>query len=99
MSRVRRLVPTGGLDKAENVLGGLEAVGEELSWDEHNKKVLVHFADAPCHGSDYHNLLPNDDLLHDMGEYNKKCGKESLKMAIKVPTIRLARIRNTHSTV
>ncbi|CAN0064743.1 unnamed protein product [Scytosiphon promiscuus] len=82
MSRVRRLVPTGGLDVAEDVLGGLQAV-EKLSWDEYNKKVLVHFADAPCHGSKYHNLLPDGDLLYDMKKYHEKCGRKSLQMAIE----------------
>ncbi|CAB1104210.1 unnamed protein product [Ectocarpus sp. CCAP 1310/34] len=83
MSHVRRLVPTGGLDVAENVLGGLEAVVNMQSWEDYNKKVLVHFADAPCHGSEYHNLQPKDDLLHDMSKYQEKCGTNSLQKAIK----------------
>ncbi|CAN0200033.1 unnamed protein product [Ectocarpus sp. 12 AP-2014] len=83
ISHVRRLVPTGGLDLAENVLGGLEAVVEKLSWDDYNKKVLVHFADAPCHGSEYHNLQPKDDLLYDMSKYQEKCGRKSLQKAIE----------------
>ncbi|CAL4098549.1 unnamed protein product [Meganyctiphanes norvegica] len=56
--------PTGGGDAAEDVFGGLEEAGK-LSWTAVNR-VIVHFADAPCHGSRFHNGV-NDDYSN----YNK----------------------------
>ncbi|XP_065894435.1 alpha-protein kinase vwkA-like isoform X1 [Dysidea avara] len=48
-------VGVGG-DSAEDVMGGLQAAFSNLSWgDKKVCKVMVHIADAPCHGSQYHN--------------------------------------------
>lgn len=99
MSHVRRLVPTGGLDVAEDVLGGLQEV-DKLNWDKsNNKKVLVHFADAPCHGCDYHTLEPKDDRLHDMATCRAQYGRKDLRTVIEVLAIRRARLHGTHSTM
>jgi len=46
--------PDGDIDPAEDVAGGLEkALG--MSWSSRNK-LLVHIADAPAHGSEYHDF-------------------------------------------
>lgn len=64
ISHARRLVATGGMDIAEDVVGGLEAA-VKLSWTKHaNKKVIVHFADAPCHGAQYNSLGLKGDFLY-----------------------------------
>ena len=44
--------PIGGGDECEDVHGGLEAA-LNLSWNRKNK-VLIHIADAPAHGSRFH---------------------------------------------
>eukprot|EP00741_Cyanophora_paradoxa_P015434 tig00020875_g14897.t1 len=43
---------TGGADETEDVLGGLEAA-LKLNWSG-RRRVLVHIADAPSHGTFYH---------------------------------------------
>ena len=63
-SFVSNVKAKGGGDEAEDVFGGLEKAGE-LSWTAVNR-VLVHFGDAPCHGSRFHNGA-NDDHSN----YNK----------------------------
>ena len=89
MSHVRRLVPTGGMDVAEDVVGGLEAAAK-LSWTSYqNRKVLVHFADAPCHGAEYHTLKPDDDMLADLSKENAKCRARSPRVVLKVSEIRV----------
>ncbi|CAL4124210.1 unnamed protein product [Meganyctiphanes norvegica] len=45
----------GGFDTTEDVFGGLEEAGN-LSWTAPNR-LLMHFADAPCHGSRFHEGL------------------------------------------
>ena len=42
----------GGKDFTEDVFGGLSAAAN-LNWRSPNR-VLVHIADAPCHGLQYH---------------------------------------------
>jgi hypothetical protein len=49
---IRPLEPEGGADIPEDIVGGFEAV-LKLDW-EADTRVLIHFADAPCHGSKYH---------------------------------------------
>jgi hypothetical protein len=44
----------GGGDTAEDIMPGLDQVFK-LKWKPHSTKVLIHIADAPCHGSAYHN--------------------------------------------
>lgn len=46
-------------DPAEDVFSGLEAVAG-LSWTSGNR-VLVHIADAPCHGKEFHDMGPRND--------------------------------------
>jgi len=43
---------TGGGDGPEDIAGGLRAV-TELSWCS-STRLLIHFADCPCHGKKYH---------------------------------------------
>ncbi|KAI3635184.1 hypothetical protein MIR68_006750 [Amoeboaphelidium protococcarum] len=56
----RRFVSTikaqGGADGPEDVFGGLNVGLDKLSWDKFSTKVLVHYADAPCHGSLYYTI-------------------------------------------
>ncbi|KAL5477847.1 hypothetical protein EMCRGX_G024696 [Ephydatia muelleri] len=51
-----------GGDAAEDVLGGLKVVIEQLSWRSNDAatKVLIHIADAPCHGQMYHDSNVGD---------------------------------------
>ncbi|KAL6748372.1 kinase-like domain-containing protein [Haematococcus lacustris] len=42
-------------DYAEDVFSGLEAVCG-LAWNSQGSRILVHIADAPCHGREFHNL-------------------------------------------
>jgi len=44
----------GGGDTVENVFSGLEAAAG-LQWQSVNR-IMVHIADAPCHGREFHNL-------------------------------------------
>jgi hypothetical protein len=44
--------PTGGGDTPEDILGGLKKV-LDLSW-RRPTRLLLHVADAPCHGKQYH---------------------------------------------
>jgi hypothetical protein len=55
----------GGGDYPEDIGGALQKVNG-LEWDRAigTYKVLVHFFDAPPHGSDYNDLLPKDDHHH-----------------------------------
>jgi Alpha-kinase family/Zinc finger C-x8-C-x5-C-x3-H type (and similar) len=46
---------SGGGDPPEDIFGGLHAVAR-LPWKEHTTKVVIHIADAPCHGSQYHSM-------------------------------------------
>merc|ERR1711871_824673 len=51
---IRPFHPHGGDDPPEDIVGGFEAV-LSLDW-EADTRVLIHFADAPCHGSKYHSM-------------------------------------------
>lgn len=83
-SHVGRLVACGGKDIAEDVLGGLEAVAQ-LGWGPpSSRKVVVHFADAPCHGSKFHDLGVKADAPFDMKECNAKYQGRTVDAAIKV---------------
>ncbi len=43
---------TGGDDTCEDVFGGIyEAI--KLGW-QHETRLIIHFADAPCHGNEFH---------------------------------------------
>ena len=64
-SFVSNVEAVGGGDTAEDIFGGLEEAGK-LSWTAVNR-ILVHFADAPCHGSRFHNGV-DDKYIN----YNKE---------------------------
>ena len=53
---------SGGGDACEDVFGGLE---EALKMDwQHKNRILVHIADAPQHGSRFHDLTSDDYLTY-----------------------------------
>lgn len=49
----------GGDDMAEDVAGGLEKV-QQLDWTDADVKTLIHIADAPPHGYEFHNVYVSD---------------------------------------
>ena len=53
-SAIARTEAKGGGDGPEDVVGGLQKV-LTLSW-RCSTRVVIHAADAPCHGRNYHNL-------------------------------------------
>ena len=53
LSEVRGVQASGGDDIAEDVAGGLSTV-LHLHWDDADVRSLIHIADAPPHGLDYH---------------------------------------------
>lgn len=60
--KIKGIVASGGGDDPEDIAGGLNKVAE-LNWKS-STKLIVHFADAPCHGTKYHSLkddYPNGD--------------------------------------
>eukprot|EP01133_Synstelium_polycarpum_P018018 gene18018-21506_t len=67
---VGRITAGGGGDGPEDIFGGLDAAFS-LSWRDRSTKVLIHIADAPCHGTMYHDLQDTypsgtpDGLTHD----------------------------------
>lgn len=61
-SFVGAIQASGGGDAAEDIMGALSVTFSKLSWRDHGTKVLLHIADAPCHGSRFHNDNVGDDL-------------------------------------
>ena len=58
MTFINSVAATGGGDACEDVFGGLE---EALKMDwQHKNRILVHIADAPQHGSRFHNCSSDD---------------------------------------
>ncbi len=51
----------GGEDQAEDVAGGL-ALAHSFVWDDDAAKLLVHVADAPPHGKQFHEVYVSDRL-------------------------------------
>lgn len=49
----------GGLDTAEDVAGALQKVCE-LNWNENSIKIILWVADAPAHGTKYHDITLGD---------------------------------------
>jgi hypothetical protein len=49
----------GGDDAAEDVVGGLDHA-LELSWEDADVRMIVHIADAPPHGRNYHSVALSD---------------------------------------
>ncbi|XP_019852957.1 PREDICTED: alpha-protein kinase vwkA-like [Amphimedon queenslandica] len=55
---------SGGKDTPEDIMGALKVTLSNLSWRPSATKVLMHIADAPCHGTQYHSGdddYPNGD--------------------------------------
>jgi len=48
------------LDQAEDVMSGLNAALTQLKWRGGADKLLIHMADAPCHGRTYHDPSVGD---------------------------------------
>jgi hypothetical protein len=59
---VSKIEATGGGDGAEDVFSGLNAA-LLLDWKS-SAKLLIFFADAPCHGEKYHSIGYSDDYAH-----------------------------------
>ena len=83
-----RLSAEGGLDEAEDVMTGLEQAAR-LNWASASR-LIVHIADAPCHGRMYHGHLhigddyPNGDKYgrtskHLFQTLKNVCGVNSFK--------------------
>jgi len=56
-TKLNSLVATGGGDEPEDIAGGFfQAL--KLSWKS-STKLVIHIADAPCHGKQYHDSMDN----------------------------------------
>ena len=69
---VSGIVADGGGDGPEDIMGALKVTLSTLSWRPGVDKVLIHIADSPCHGTQYHDgggdTYPNGDpagISHD----------------------------------
>jgi len=61
---VSKIRAGGGDDGPEDVFGGLHCALNSLTWSQTTTKVLIHYADFPCHGREYHDmkdLYPDGD--------------------------------------
>jgi len=47
--------PIGGNDPAEDIAGAMNYVLSRMSWKS-STRLVIHFADAPCHGKKYHDI-------------------------------------------
>ena len=63
----------GGCDTAEDIFSGLQAAGR-LQWRSCNR-VLVHIADHPCHGAEFHDF--GHDVRHDRYSAGDKQGRKA----------------------
>lgn len=59
LARIRDVHAEGGDDVAEDVAGGLHEI-EQLSWDDDGVKLMIHIADAPPHGLQFHARYVSD---------------------------------------
>ncbi|EGG13713.1 hypothetical protein DFA_11474 [Cavenderia fasciculata] len=57
-----KIVANGGGDIPEDVHGGFQQVLSQ-EWKNDHTKVCIHVADAPCHGTKYHDLGAASDTL------------------------------------
>lgn len=74
---------TGGDDAAEDVFSGLEAAAA-LEWQSFNR-VLVHIADMPCHGSQFHDLKASDfSGSHDSFPAGDKCNRNVADLLLQL---------------
>lgn len=80
---VKHVRDGGGGDIPEDVLGGLEVVINNFEYTSHFR-VLLHIADAPCHGDRYHDARIKDS-------YPEGCPRK-LTPEILLPKIREKRI-------
>ena len=74
---VSKVDARGGADAAEDVCGGFEKALKQ-SWSKKATKVAVIVADAPCHGSEFH----NDEYYSDFwkfGDRDGRCPKAQIK--------------------
>lgn len=46
---------TGGGDNPEDVENALKTFCDEINFDQGGTRIIIHVADAPCHGNEYHN--------------------------------------------
>lgn len=60
---IKACKPVKGCDEAEDVTGALEAA-LKLEW-RGKMRALVHLADMPCHGGDFHDLGKDGDRFRD----------------------------------
>lgn len=51
---------TGGGDAPEDIYGAFQKAANDLSWRS-STRLIVHVADAPCHGAEYHNFGSTGD--------------------------------------
>jgi hypothetical protein len=68
-TKIGNVKATGGADAPEDVAGGLARAGG-LAW-RHRTRLMVHVADAPCHGTKYHSCqddYPEGDPEHQVPE-------------------------------
>lgn len=65
ISEIQSVVAFGGDDMAEDVLAGIMVVANTnyIQWSS-PIKIIVHIADAPCHGASFHNLGIYCDRYH-----------------------------------
>ena len=68
----------GGGDAPEDIAGGLHMVAHELTWLA-STRLVIHFADAPCHGSQYHSFSDS----YPGGDPDGKVPEELLKFMCK----------------
>lgn len=80
-------------DKAEDVLGGLDKAAG-LTWKSpdgsNSRNFIVHFAEAPCHGSDFHDLGSDEraDRFNDMTECKEKYKGKTIGATLQVRSTR-----------
>lgn len=55
-SKLKEVIATGGADGPEDINGGMQVLLTKMAWKSTNAKIIIHFADAPCHGRDFHNF-------------------------------------------
>ena len=80
---VGKISATGGGDAAEDIFSGIDDA-LKLDWKS-DGKLLIHFADAPCHGKKYHTSYYSDsfaDVDHKFELTAEKLFEKMIKMEI-----------------
>ncbi|KAF2075601.1 hypothetical protein CYY_003106 [Polysphondylium violaceum] len=62
---VSKITAMGGGDGPEDVFGGMNLM-KSMNWRPESTRVVIHIADAPCHGSEYHSMTDS----HSAGDPN-----------------------------